>query len=73
MKINPAQMIGYRGITSKNLGSGLKAFSAEFCVPHAINAVKTAQKPHPVKTSELEKGFGSHAQNRCSYHATSRK
>jgi len=50
-QINPAQVIGYRGITSKNLGSGLKAFSAEFCVPHAIHAVKPlksiVQSKHP--------------------------
>lgn len=50
-EINPAQMIGYRGITSQSLGSGLKAFSAEFCVPHAINAVKPLksliQSKHP--------------------------
>lgn len=50
-EVNPAQMIGYRGITSQNLGSGLKAFSAEFCVPHAINAVRPLkaliQSKHP--------------------------
>jgi predicted ATPase len=38
--VNPAQMIGYRGITSQSLNNGLKVFSAEFSVPHACNAVK---------------------------------
>ncbi len=38
--INPAQLIGYRGITSRKLNNGHTAFSAEFSVPHAIHAVK---------------------------------
>jgi hypothetical protein len=39
-EVNPAQLIGSRGITSQDLGEGLKAFSAEFCLPHAISAVQ---------------------------------
>jgi hypothetical protein len=49
--VNPAQMIGYRGITSRDLNGGLKVFSAEFCVPHACHAVKPLkhllQSNHP--------------------------
>lgn len=49
--VNPAQMIGYRGITSQDLNNGLKVFSAEFSVPHACNAVKPLkqllQSNHP--------------------------
>lgn len=49
--VNPAQMIGYRGITSRDLNNGLKVFSAEFCVPHACHAVKPLkhllQSNHP--------------------------
>ncbi len=49
--VNPAQMIGYRGITSQDLNNGFKVFSAEFSVPHACNAVKPLkqllQSNHP--------------------------
>lgn len=49
--VNPAQMIGYRGITSRDLNNGLKAFTAEFNVPHAVSAVKPLkhllQSKHP--------------------------
>jgi hypothetical protein len=37
--VNPAQMIGYRGITRRDIGSGFRVFSAEFAVPHAVHAV----------------------------------
>src|SRR5262249_31399908 len=39
-EVNPAQLIGYRNITSHHLGAGIKAFAAEFSVPSAISAVQ---------------------------------
>jgi len=38
-QVNPAQLIGYRNITSHRLGAGIKAFTAEFSVPCAVSAV----------------------------------
>jgi hypothetical protein len=42
-QINPAQLVAYRDVSGANLGSGLKAFNAEFSVASAINAVPALQ------------------------------
>ena len=38
--INPAQLIGHRNMNCQNIGYGLKAFSSEFSITHAIAAVQ---------------------------------
>lgn len=38
--INPIEEIGYRYMSDFEIGGGLRAFSSEFSVPSAINAVK---------------------------------
>ena len=38
-QINPAQLFAYRNITAHELAGGMKAFSTEFFVPSAIQAV----------------------------------
>lgn len=50
-EVNPAQMIGYRSITSRDLNYGLRLFSAEFSVPHTCHVVQPLkhllQSKHP--------------------------
>jgi hypothetical protein len=38
-QVNPAEHIGYRNIKSVDVGSGLKAFTAEFSLHHVMSAV----------------------------------
>ena len=39
-QINPAQDFGYRNIVVQEIGGGLKAFSSEFVIPSALQAVQ---------------------------------
>ncbi len=42
--VNPAQMIGYRNIREQANIEGIKAFTSEFCVSHALAVVQPLKK-----------------------------
>jgi len=42
--VNPAQMIGYRNIREHRHTANIKAFTAEFAVPHAVSVVQPVKQ-----------------------------
>jgi len=57
-EVNPIEAVGYRGISSLELGNGLRAFHAEFSIPSALGSIKSLRMLFNSKQAEAQKLSG---------------
>lgn len=65
--INPAQLIGHRNVKEHALDAGLKMFSSEFSIPHAIGAVLPVKQLMTAKHSH-SKQLANHLMKTVAIH-----